>query len=214
MTFTKTSAKILQTIFHPIIIPTISLVILFNSNTYFSFININTQFRLYIIVLLLTVFVPFGLIFLIKTFIPEKIKNKLKILNLIRLAVVLITNLLAFFLLKQIGVVIHVFLPIIFLTTAIIALLSLIISFWKEININMVAISALTGFITSLIFIFNVDLIYFLIVSFFVSGLVGYSQLALEKNNQFQIYSSYIFGYFASILILISLKILFYAIFY
>ena len=196
MSFTKTSAKIIQSIFHPIFIPIISLILLFNSNTYFYLITQIVQIRLYVIVLLSTVLVPFSLIFLLKTFIPEKAKNSTKILKLLSVTTVLITNLLTFFLFRQIGVIIHFFIPIIFLTAAIISFLSLIISFWKEINLNMVAISALSGFITSLTLIFNVDLIYFLIVSLFVSGLIGYSQLALEKNNQFQVYSSYIFGHF------------------
>ena len=165
------------------------------------------QIRLYIIVLLSTVFVPITFFIFFKTFFSKNTEESIKLLKLIHIATVFVFNFLTFFLLKRVGGIIHNFIFLIFLQASIIIFIIFVISIWKKINISMFAISCLTGYVTALSFIFSIDLIWFLTASLIVSGLIGYSQLSLKKNTQIQIYTSYTIGFFSSIIVIIILNL-------
>ena len=201
-TLPTTISKIVQIIFHPLIVPIICLFILFNCNLELYYIPLSIQFRLGILVLLTTVLMPVSLAYMLKSFVRNK-----DIVYFLNLIIVLILNFISYFFLKRIGGVVHNFIQLIFLVSSIVIFITIIISFWKKLNLYMLAISCVAGFITALSFIFNADLIYFLFSAFVISGFVGITQLILKKDNQFILYFSYIVGYISSIVVFILLTI-------
>lgn len=73
--------------------------------------------------------------------------------------------------------------------------LCLIVSFFWNISIYMVAIGALSGGLLGVSMVFNINLLFPIFMVILFSGLLGYSRLSLGKHRPLEVYGGYLTGF-------------------
>ncbi len=197
----KKFAKILSVILHPLLIPTIGLIIILNSGSRLEFLPSQAKRIILLIVFVSTAILPL-------TFIPfyvfqKIIKNVQMDNSKERLIPFLVTSVLyafCYYLLLHLGVPKTI---VNFILVGAVSVFSLfILSFFWKISAHMLGIGGLVGALISISFILNVNLEYYIVASILFSGILGYSRLTLGKHKQYQIYTGWILGLTLSIVIL------------
>ena len=196
---TKIVAKIISMVFNPLLMPTYGLLVLLNSDTYFSMLPFHAKKVIFIIVFITTCLLPLAFLplflyqNLLKSFEMPSIKERI-----IPFTTVGILYFMGYLILSQMDVPSTI--ANVLLAGAITILILLLITLRWKISAHMAGIGALTG--TILIFSYNLetDLIIFLLASIFIGGLLGTSRLVLKHHTPTQIYTG--FGVGLTILLL------------
>ena len=197
----KTFAKILSVVLHPLLIPTIGLLIVLNSGSRLEFLPSQAKRIILLIVFVSTTILPL-------TFVPfyvfqKIIKNVQMDNSKERLIPFLVTSVLyvfCYYLLLRLGVPDTI---VNFILVGAVSVFTLfILSFFWKISAHMLGIGGLVGALISISFILNVNLEYYIVASILFSGILGYSRLTLGKHKQYQIYTGWILGLTMSIAIL------------
>jgi len=197
----KTIAKIFSFIFHPMLLPTIGMIILFNSGSVLEFLPQQAKKVILLIVFVSTAILPLTFV---PFFIFQKIVTSVQMDHAKeRLIPFLVTSILytfSYYLLIRLGApsTIAKFILIGAITVFALFLLSF---FWK-ISAHMAGIGGLFGALIAISFMLNVNLEYYIISAAVVSGILGFSRLMLEKHNPYQIYSGWFLGIAISLLVL------------
>ena len=190
LTVTSKAASI---IFHPLLIPTLGFLLLFNSDFYFALLPWNVKRFLLLVVLVSTCVLPAISILLLAY--NRKIdlnmdKTSDRILPLILSSVF-----------YYIGYLIIQKLPIFpvfnfFLIASILVQIALLIITmrWK-ISAHSAAIGGLLGGFFALSFRLNENPVIILIALILVSGIVGTARLILGKHTSWQVYSGFLLGF-------------------
>ncbi|MBI9054638.1 MAG: hypothetical protein JEY96_12520 [Bacteroidales bacterium] len=198
----KTFPKILSILLHPLLFPSIGILILFNSGSILEFLPFEAKKIILLIVALSTIILPL-------TFVPFYIYQKI-IKNvqmdhskerLIPFFVTFVLYTFCYYLLMRLGApqTIANFI----LVGAVSVLVLFGVSFKWKISAHMVGIGGLTGALIAISFILYVNLDYFIMATIGLSGLLGYSRLKLDKHEPYQIYLGWIIGIFISLFILL-----------
>ena len=197
----KTFAKILSVVLHPLLIPTIGLLIVLNSGSRLEFLPSQAKRIILLIVFVSTTILPL-------TFVPfyvfqKIIKNVQMDNSKERLIPFLVTSVLyvfCYYLLLRLGVPDTI---VNFILVGAVSVFTLfILSFFWKISAHMLGIGGLVGALISISFILNVNLEYYIVASILFSGILGYSRLTLGKHKQYQIYTGWILGLTMSMAIL------------
>lgn len=190
----KTAAKFFSYVFHPLIIPTLGMIIIFNSNSYVNFaIPFELKKAVVILVGLSTFVIPtLFTLFLqnrgyIKTIEMETTKERIIPYGF--------TVIFYFF---TIYMMIKAPIPPIIFNFMIGALVSVILAFvvnlkWK-ISAHMIGIGGLVGALIATSFLLNVNLISYITLSIFVAGLVASSRLILNAHSPNQLIVGFLIG--------------------
>jgi membrane-associated phospholipid phosphatase len=72
---------------------------------------------------------------------------------------------------------------------------TLLISFRWKISLHMTGLGGLTAFLLMLSMLRGVDLLFFLLITIFASGLAGTSRLYLDAHTPEQIYTGFFLGF-------------------
>lgn len=196
----KNLAKIFSILFHPLLIPTIGIFILFNSGSVLEYLPLQAKKIILLVVGVSTFILPL-------TFVPffifqRIIKNIQMENNKERIIPFFVTSVLYFFcfyLLNRIGTpqTISIFILAASITVAILFL----ISFRWKISAHMMGIGGLTGALIAVSFRLNVNLDYFVISAVLASGLIGFSRLKLATHSPQQIYIGWLIGVCTSLIV-------------
>ncbi len=191
--FSEQIAKIISVIFHPLLMPTIGLLMIFKSGTYISFISPEGKLVIFYIVFAGTFIMP---LCFIPFFYYLNIINNVEMDNpnqrIIPLAVTSLLYLSTFYILHKY--------PIPFINKYIFAALTcvvlntLISPFWK-ISSHLIGVGGLTGLIICLILRLGSDSLGFLFFSILISGIIGFARLQLNKHTPAQVYLGFILGF-------------------
>src|SRR5690606_960031 len=143
---TNSFAKTISVLFHPLLMPTYCLIILFQLNTYITFtLPKNFQHLLLLLVFMNTAIFPISIIvFLVRKKILSSIYLNTKKERLFPFIMTFVFYGFTYFLLKQINFLPQPIYSLIF-GAALALLLCIIINFWKKISIHMVGASGLLG---------------------------------------------------------------------
>lgn len=196
----KVTAKIISSIFHPLIIPIIGLLIIFNTDSY---INYTIPFELKKAIILLIATSTFIIPLLISLLlVNKKIINSLEMETtkerIIPYAFTIVFYVFTLIMIKRAPIP-----PIIF-NFVIGATLSVIIAFiinikWK-ISAHMIGIGGLLGALISISAMLEVYVTPYIVFTILVAGLVGTSRIILKAHNQLQIYAGFLVGLFCQII--------------
>ncbi len=197
----KGSAKILSILFHPLLLPSIGILILFNSGSILNFLPFQAKKIILLIVFVSTFVLPLTFV---PFFIFQKIIKNVQMENKReRLVPFFVTSVLYFFcyyLLKRLGAPQTI---ISFILAAAINVFTLfLLSFKYKISAHMAGVGGLTGALIAISFILKINLEYFIIGAIIISGIIGYSRLKLETHKQYQIYIGWFTGLVISSVIL------------
>ena len=198
----NTLAKVLSTLFHPLLMPLFGVVFIFYSGSYISYLPSDIKRIIILVVgantfglplLMMPLFIQFGVV---KSLAMES--NKERILPL---AFTLIPYILSvYFLIKlPIPFVIAAFM----LGASLIVASCLIISYWWKISIHMVGVGGLVGFIIAFSVRLYTDVIPYLIISIFIAGLLASARLYSKAHKPIQVYSGFALGFIIMLLIIL-----------
>lgn len=190
----KQLAHLLSAIFHPLLILTLGMLVLFNSGSYMDLLPYEAKKVVVIIIfastfLLPLTFFPFYLYQGIISSVHMHTNDERKIPYIITTVIYF----LCYFLLHHIGaprLITH------FVLGASIALAVLVgINFFWKISAHMTALGGLAGGITSLVFLLQVNLHTYFLITVLVSGLVGSSRMLLKAHSFLQIAAGWLMGF-------------------
>ena len=190
----KRFAKICSAIFHPLLIPTYSYIILLNLKTYFSLIIPEpAKWKIVIMIFIITFLIPLFFTFIlfkwgmVKSFYMENREERT-----FPFIIATIFFFLAYYLLKnlQIAPVYYYFMTG---ATFLLIITILINLFWK-ISSHMIGIGAVLGAVSGLSFLLMIDLKLLIISIILISGLLAYSRLKLNAHSPAQVYTGFILG--------------------
>lgn len=190
----RLAAKIISIIFNPLLMPTLGLFLLFNTDTY---INYAVPFKLkqftIILVALLTFIVPLlSVLFLRSRGVITSIEMYASKERIIPYIITILSYIFTLYLLKQTSVI-----PIIFsfITGATYAtILAFIINIKWKISAHAIGIGGLLGAFLCVSTKLHTDVSIFIVALLVVFGLVATSRLILGAHNHAQIYAGFFLG--------------------
>ncbi|MDG1475524.1 MAG: phosphatase PAP2 family protein [Vicingaceae bacterium] len=198
----NTAAKVISYLFHPLIMPIIGLLIIFNTDSY---INYAVPEGLKQVVLILVGTSTFILPLLISVLLlNRKMINSLEMETqqerIIPYSFTIAFYIFALYMLNQLPIP-----PLIF-KFIIGATLSLIIAFivnikWK-ISAHMIAIGGLSGAILCISILMGIYVTPYLLLSMLVAGLVGSARLVLKVHTPSQVYIGFAVGVICQVVVL------------
>jgi len=187
-------ARVISYILHPLLIPTYSLLILFQIKTYVSHsIPYKAKLTIISIVFLNTFVLPVIMFYFMKlrgllsSFTMENRKERI-----LPYIVTAIFYYATFYLLKkfQLPSIIYY---IVFGSTSLIVI-ALIINFWWKISAHMLAMGGMAGAFSGISFYLSINMGALIALIILFSGLVGFSRLKLHSHTQAQVYTGFVIG--------------------
>jgi hypothetical protein len=187
------AAKIISVLIHPIIMPSLGFLLLFNSGTYLGYLPFDYKKMILIIVILCTFVIPLSMIpfFLYQKMIFDIHLSRSRE-RYIPLVICFTFFLFCYFLLKRTPVPPDYQAFCLGCASSVLIVL-LVISKWK-ISLHMVGIGGLAGLIIYLIIHMQVNLEFYLILTFLAAGLLGTARLILAAHKPFEIYTGFLVG--------------------
>ena len=187
---TKHIAKAISILFHPLVMPTIGIYVIFNSSFYLSLMPSEGQKVIYLIIFVSTFVLP---IIMLPIFMLQKVIKSLEMTQtqerFIPLLVTAIFYFFSYFTLFRLKA--PIFISSYILGGAItIALLTIINTKWK-ISIHSAGIGGLIGMIIALTIIFKLHSSLYFTEAILVAGLVATSRLYLGAHNTKQILAGF-----------------------
>lgn len=187
-------SKALSTIFHPMMIPTIGLFLIFNLGGHFAYLPIELKRNVYLIIFLSTCILPLSLIplfillGLVKTVYMRERKERI-----LPTFFTIIFFFLGYFFLSRISIM-PSFIEHFMLATIVVIIIALGITFFWKISMHMLGIGGLTGAILALSIRFGVDSWLALPILILLGGMLGSSRLYLNAHTPSQVHAGYLLG--------------------
>jgi len=197
----KKIAQFISIIFHPLLIPTYTLLIIFNSGTFYSFIPFHTQRVFYVLIALTTFVIPISIMpFLLNLKIVSNFMLQNRKDRIIPLIITSISYFFTLYLLSRLPFHVPEFINNFVFSSAVLISITLIISLKWKISAHAIGIGGLLGSIIVFSVAYYANLIFIISLITFVAGLVGYSRLFLQEHKPSHIYTGFILGFLGMII--------------
>lgn len=187
-------ARFLSVALHPLIIPTLGMIILFHLNTYVSY-SLPPQAKrmILLIVFINSAIAPvLSILLLKKTNLIRDVLLDERTDRMIPLMLSAIYFFITYYLLRKIALPSLLYFYVIGAT--ILILLTLIITYRWKISIHMVSMGGLTGFLISLALLLHLNIDWMIILAFLASGFLGTARVKLNAHNLSQVFAGYVMG--------------------
>lgn len=191
-------AKIISILFHPLLMPVIGLLMIFNTDSYVSYaVPYELKKALLLLVGVSTFVIPFLITLLLKN---RGLINSLEMETtkerIIPYAFTIIFYILTLYMLKQANIPPIIFKFIIGATFSVI--MAFIINIKWKISAHMIGLGGLVGALICISVIMEVFVTPFILASLIAAGLVGSSRLILKAHDQAQVFAGFFFRYTVS----------------
>ncbi len=190
----KTFARILSVLFHPLLVPTYFLLILFRL-PFYSMLSIPVKIKamvlllIFVLTFVLPVLVTAGMWLLKLIDSMEMRRRQERIFPMIAIAIFFY---IAFYVLTQLSVLQPA--TLFMLGSTILVLLGLGFNYFYKISQHMIAWGGLTGVLLALGLLLHIPLYFWLFGVILISGITGYARLKITSHSPFEIYSGYLLG--------------------
>lgn len=192
----KLTAKIVSLLFHPLLMPTAGLILIFNMGGPISYLPLEIKRVVLVIVAATTCIIPMTLIplFQIMGLVESvyMVERKERFWPMLATA---ISCFVGYWILNRVPIIPKFINSFIFFTIVSVILALSITLFWK-VSIHMVGMGGITALTTALAWRFNPQLIVFVAAAFVIAGLVGWARLKTESHQPAQVYVGYLLGFF------------------
>ncbi len=189
----KNAAQIISYLFHPILMPSLGLLIILNSGTYLSLLDPAAKRAIMFVMALGTLVFPLMMLPILqyRSLVMKERQASTKVEQLLPQIVILILYIITFVYFKRLPLSqeIHSYVLSVIVTFFLVLILNLRI----RISIHAAALGGVTGLIFALIFLYDTPLQGMLMLSFLASGLVGSSRLA-QGDHWGEILSGFLLG--------------------
>lgn len=190
---TQKIARIISVVFHPVLLPTLGMILLLHSGFYFSMLSWEARRFIILVVFFTTAVLPmlFIAILALNPKFDFTLKNiKDRILPLMATAIFYYAGFMIMNKMRAFPVF-----KLFMLASALVIILMVIISLKWRISEHMVAAGIITGTLFALSFRSGVNPVIPVIIMVLVSGLIGTSRLLTEKNDLTAVFSGYLLGF-------------------
>lgn len=189
---TEIIAKAISYIFNPLLMPSIGLLMIFNSGTYLSYIPFEAKRLIFMVIFAGTFLIPASFI---PIFIYFKIMNTVEADSASQRVVPLVLTGVIYFCTFYMLRAIPIPFVNVFILSAMLCILinAVIIVKWK-ISSHLIGIGGLTGLAIGLLVRMNADIAYFLIFLILTAGFLGYARLRLKAHTPAQVYTGFLLG--------------------
>ncbi len=198
----KKSALVISYLFHPLLLPTLGLLLLLNSGTYISLLDPAAKRAILFVMALGTLFFPLIMLPVLyyrnlMTNLPNPAREERLIPQMIVLILYIIT--FVYFVRLPLSRIIHAYV----LSVAATLFLLLILGVKFKLCSHSAGLGGLTGLIIALIFLYNTSLQGFLMLTLLAAGLTGTARLALKMQRPGEVYAGYLLGFTVVLIILL-----------
>lgn len=194
-------AKIISVVFHPMLIPSYTILILFNINNYISLlIPFSAKLLILGMVFITTFLFPILFIFIMKRKgIVKNLQMETREERIYPFAVTAIFYFLSYYMLKQLHIsdIYYLFL----LGATFLIIIALLITFYWKISVHMIGIGGMLGALIGISFRINVDFVFLIALTVLCSGIVGFARLKLNAHKPLQIYTGFLSGVIIMLLV-------------
>ncbi|MEE4285750.1 MAG: hypothetical protein V2I31_06365 [Mariniphaga sp.] len=196
----KKLAQIISLIFHPVLIPTLGFLLLFNSDFYFSFITWEAKRFVIMVVLFSTGILPLLAMALLAINPKFELSFKTGSQRTLPLVISSVSYYLGYFLLNRINA--YPVFKVFIIGSLLVIIVLLVLSLKWKISSHMAGMGGLTGTLLALSFRTGTNPVWAIVMVIVVSGLVATSRLKLEKNKLWHLEAGYILGFVTLYLII------------
>jgi len=190
----KKAAPVISYIFHPLIMPTLGLLLLLNSGTYISLLDPAAKGAILFVMALGTLIFP---LLMIPILYYRKLVAKNQVVSreerLFPQLIILILYVITFVYFARLPLsrMIQAYV----LSAAITLFLVLILNLKFKVCLHTAALGGLTGLIIALIFLYETPMQGILMLTFLAGGITGSARLAMGKQRSGEIYAGYLLGF-------------------
>jgi hypothetical protein len=191
----KKIANVVSWIFHPLFMPTYTYLILLTGNSFIAFsVPVNQKWGVTGFVFLITAVLPALVNYL---FLKRGIIHSLMMETRQERFLPYLVSAACFYLTAYMAKMLE--LPAVFylfsLGITLLALMAVFLTFYMKVSIHMVGIGGVTGTFLALSLRMHIDFLAVILVSFLLSGLLGYARLQLHTHRPSEIYSGFLTGF-------------------
>lgn len=186
-------AQIVSFVFHPMLVPTLGFLLLFNSGFYFSFINWEAKRLVLLVVLFSTAVMPLLAMSVLAISPNFKLSFETGTQRAMPLLFSSVFYYMGYMLLNRLNA--FPVLTIIMIASVLVILGLLVVSLRWKISTHMAALGGLTGALLALSFRTGTYPAWALIAVVLVSGLTGTAQLILGKNKLWHLEAGFAMGF-------------------
>ncbi len=198
----RSIARIVSYLFHPLLITSIGMLILFNSGTSLSVLQPEVKRLSLIIITLFTFVFPAAMIIMLHiTKVIESIELSKRRERILPVSLTIVLYLFTFFIMRGIpqlngGHIVFLFCP-----PAVLFLILLVNNFIKP-SIHMAALGMLLGLLLILIFFYGAAVQLLFIIGVLAAGLVGSARLILKLHTPREVFTGFMTGLLVTIVAL------------
>lgn len=189
----KSLAKVISIVFHPVLVPSLGLLLLMNSGFYFSMLSWEAKRYVMLIVFFTTCILPLLSVSIMAVSPKFDINMPKSTDRVFPLLAASVFYYLGFVLLGRVSMF-PVF-KLYMLASVLVIVSLLVISLKWKISNHMAAIGGLAGTFFALSFRKGLNPVYSLMIIILVSGLIGTARMALKKHDVWQIIAGYALGF-------------------
>jgi hypothetical protein len=190
----KAAARVLTILFHPLVMPTIGLLMILNSGTYLALLDPAAKRAVLFVMALGTLLFPLMMIpVLYYRNLISSLQDASREERFLPYLIILILYVITFvyFVRLPLSHFIHGYV----LSVSILLFLMLLLTFRFRICGHTAAVGGIVGLIFALILQYETPLYGFLIASILVAGLVGTARLILGAQRPVEVYSGFLLGF-------------------
>lgn len=194
-------AQIISVLFHPLLVPSYALLVLTSLNSHF-FLSMPPAYKYMLTAFVfLTTFVMPALILLIlrKFNVIKSLEMPERQERVMPLMMVAAFFYLTYYLLKQSDQ--NTIITLFMIGATMLVLLCLIINYFTKISIHATSWGGFLGALLGFSLRFQVDLVVWILIVLFVSGMVGTARLLLRVHTPGQVYNGFILGIVSQMLL-------------
>jgi len=202
MSIEKKIAQIISVLFHPLLMPSVGLLILFNSGTYLSLISFDVKKIILLIVVLSTLAFPLALLPILYF---RKLISDIHMTNreerFLPFILILILYVLTF--IFMIRLPLHSHLHAYALTLPVMVIVLVIANIKYKVSEHMMGLGGIVGLIVSLIILFDIPLQAFFILAILSAGITATSRMIIGRYSSLELYGGFVLGLVVTVAVML-----------
>lgn len=197
-------ARAISFVFHPLVMPTVSVWLMFQLPTYLQYQYDEQQKSLiYAILLICTFFMPgLSALFMLRRGIVTSFDIEKRSERWIPYFITFVFYLFAWLFMKYLGVNVTILSITFGATVAVFS--GMFINTLFKISVHLTAIGGVVGVVSALAVAHNLDVVAWMYATVFVAGLLGFSRLKLKAHHPREVYAGFLLGYLSEYLIVVN----------
>jgi membrane-associated phospholipid phosphatase len=187
-------AKLLSVLFHPLLMPTYAILILFNINSHYLHV-LPFEYKLILLgfVFIFTFILPaVSMFFMVKLKLVESIEMHSSKERPIPLIIVALFFYATYHIFRELPV--DTIFTMFMLGATVLVLLSLLINYIYKISLHMMALGGLLATLIGFSFLIHQDIRSYIFLLIIIAGITGTARLKLNAHSPSQVYAGFLVG--------------------